>query len=385
MVTRSRPQVALLIETSNAYGRGLLRGICAFVREGTQWEIHFTEEGRGDAPPPWFHNWRGDGVIARIENHLIEEAVLLAGIPAVNVSSAALSHEFPTVITNSEALCRLAAEHLLERGFQRLGYCGDSRFDWSFHHERNFRRQAQMAGHDLQVFNSAKSDSKDWLLEQRKLARWLKELPKPIGIFACYDIRGQQLLEVCRQERIRVPDEVAVVGHYDDELLCELCDPPLSSILPNAPRAGYEAASILDELMRGVSVPSTVRRIEPVGVSARKSTDVIAVPDTQVAAAMRFIREHAYEGIGVEDVLKAVAMSRTVLERRFQKFLGRSPYDEILRLRIERVKELLTTTNLQMAQIAERLGFSGVEYLSAMFKRKLGVSPRVFRRRASVK
>jgi LacI family transcriptional regulator len=385
MVTRSRPQVALLIETSNAYSRGLLRGICAFVREGTQWGIHFTEEGRGDAPPPWFHNWRGDGVIARIENHLIEEAVLLAGIPAVNVSSVALSHEFPTIISNSEAVCRLAAEHLLERGFQRLGYCGDSRFDWSFHHERNFRRQAHMAGRDARVFNSAKSGSKDWLLEQRKLARWLKELPKPIGIFACHDIRGQQLLEICRQEGIRVPDEVAVVGHYDDELLCELCDPPLSSVVPNAPRAGYEAASVLDELMRGVSVPSTVRSIEPVGVSARKSTDVIVVPDAQAAAAMRFIREHAYEGIGVEDVLKAVAMSRTVLERRFQKFVGRSPYDEILRLRIERVKELLTTTNLQMAQIAERVGFSGVEYLSAMFKRKLGVSPRTFRRRASVK
>jgi LacI family transcriptional regulator, galactose operon repressor len=134
-----------------------------------------------------------------------------------------------------------------------------------------------------------------------------------------------------------------------------------------------------------VNVSSTVRSIEPVGVSTRQSTDVIAVPDPQLAAAVRFIREHAYKGIGVEDVLKAVSISRTVLERRFHKFLERSPYEEILRLRIERVKELLTTTDLQMAQIAERVGFSGVEYLSAMFKRKLGVSPRVFRRRASVK
>lgn len=385
MVTRSRPQVALLIETSNAYSRGLLRGIRTFVREGAEWEIHFTEQGRGDVPPPWFHNWHGDGVIARIENHLIEEAVLLAGVPAVNVSSAVLTHEFPTVASNSEAVCRLAAEHLLERGFQCLGFCGDARFDWSFRHERNFKRYVELAGHEVFVFDSAKSDAQDWFLEQRKLARWLKELPKPIGIFACYDIRGQQLLEVCRQEGIRVPDEVAVVGHHDDELLCELCDPPLSSIVPNSRRAGYEAASILNELMRGANVPSTVRSIEPVGVSTRQSTNVIAVPDAQVAAAVHFIREHAYQGIGVEDVLKAVPMSRTVLERRFQKFLGRSPYEEILRLRIERVKELLTTTDLQMSQIAERVGFSGVEYLSAMFKKKLGVSPRVFRRRASMK
>lgn len=385
MVTRSRPQVALLIETSNAYSRGLLRGICTFMREGKRWEINFTEQGRGDVPPPWFNDWRGDGVIARIENSLIEEAMLLTGVPVVNVSSAALSHEFPSVTSNSEAVCRLAVGHLLERGFQCLGYCGDARFDWSFRHERNFRRQAETAGYEVYVFDSAKSDADDWLLEQRKLARWVKELPKPIGVFACYDIRGQQLLEVCRKEAVRVPDEVAVIGHHDDELLCELCDPPLSSVVPNARRAGYEAAAILDDLMRGVNVPLTMRSIEPVGVSARQSTDVIAVPDVQVAAAVRFIREHAYEGIGVEDVLKSVPMSRTVLERRFHKFLGRSPYEEILRLRIERVKELLTTTDLQMAQIAERVGFSGVEYLSAMFKRKLGVSPRVFRRRASVK
>ena len=375
-----RPQVALLIETSNAYSRGLLRGIRTYMREGANWEIHFTEQGRGDEPPPWFRNWHGHGIIARIENTQIEEAVAATKLPVVNVSSNSVKRSFPTVASDSDAVCAVAAEHLMERGFRLFGYCGDVRFDWSVRHEQNFRKHLRDAGFDLRVFDSEVSDAEDLPREQSKLINWLLGLPKPIGIFACYDIRGQQLLDVCRQAGLRVPDEVAVIGHHNDELLCELCDPPLSSIIPNAGRAGYEAAELLDRIMQGRPIRNETRLIAPIGVFARKSTEAIAVGDTQIAQAMRFIRDHACEGIGVEDVLKVVPISRTVLERRFQKFLQRSPYEEILRLRLERVKQLLTTTDLSIAHIADQVGFSGVEYLSATFKRKLGVSPREFRR-----
>jgi LacI family transcriptional regulator, galactose operon repressor len=350
------------------------------MREGANWEIHFTEQGRGDEPPPWFHNWHGHGIIARIENSNIEEAVAATDLPVVNVSGNAVKRSFPTVTSDSEALSVVAAEHLLERGFRQFGYCGDARFDWSLRHEQNFRKYLHAAGFDLDVFHSEVGDAEDRPREQRKLVEWLVGLPKPIGIFACYDIRGQQLLDVCRQTGLRVPDEVAVIGHHNDELLCELCDPPLSSIIPNARRAGYEAAQLLDRLMHGQDLQARTRLIPPIGVFARKSTEAIAVGDTEIAQAVRFIRDHACERIGVEDVLRVVPISRTVLERRFQKLLHRSPYEEILRLRLERVKQLLTTTDLSIAQIAGQVGFSGVEYLSAMFKRKLGVSPRQFRR-----
>jgi LacI family transcriptional regulator len=375
-----RPQVALLIETSNAYSRGLLQGIRTYMREGANWEIHFTEQGRGDVPPPWFHNWHGHGIIARIENSQIEEAVAATKLPVVNVSSNTVKRNFPTVASDSDAVCAVAAEHLLERGFHLFGYCGDVRFDWSLRHEQNFRKHLRDAGFDVRVFDSEIGDAEDWPREHSKLINWLLDLPKPIGIFACYDIRGQQLLDVCRQAGIRVPDELAVIGHHNDELLCELCDPPLSSIIPNARRAGYEAAELLDRIMQGQQIRNETRLVAPIGVFARKSTEAIAVSDTEIAQAMRFIRDHACEGIGVEDVLKVVPISRTVLERRFQKFLRRSPYEEILRLRLERVKQLLTITDLSIAQIADQVGFSGVEYLSAMFKRKLGISPREFRR-----
>ena len=382
---RSRIQVALLIETSNAYSRGLLRGIRTFIREGADWEIHYSEQGRGDVPPPWFMNWTGAGIIARIENRVIEEAIFKAGVPVVNVSAAKLNRAFPTVISNSDGIGRLAAEHLLERGFRHFGYCGDAQFDWSFRHQVNFTKYIDAAGYKVSAFDTVRGDSNDWHQEQRKLALWLKGLPKPAGIFACYDIRAQQLLEVCRLELLQVPDEIAVVGHHDDKLLCELCDPTLSSVIPNPRRAGYEAASLLDKLMRGMPVPTDPIQIYPLGVAQRESTDIIAIDDKDIAKAIRFIRENAIQGIGVEDVLKIVPLSRTLLERRFQKFFGRSPYEEILRLRIERVKELLANTDLPIAEVAYRVGFSGVEYLSAMFKKKLGVSPRAFRREASVK
>ncbi len=323
------------------------------MREGANWEIHFTEQGRGDEPPPWFHNWHGHGIIARIENSQIEEAVAATKLPVVNVSSNTVKRSFPTVASDSDAVCAVAAQHLLERGFRLFGYCGDVRFDWSLRHEQNFRKHLRDAGFDVRVFDSEIGDAEDWPREQSKLINWLLSLPKPMGIFACYDIRGQQLLDVCRQTGIRVP---------------------------NARRAGYEAAELLDRIMQGRQIHNETRLVAPIGVFARKSTEAIAVSDTEIAEAMRFIRDHACEGIGVEDVLKVVPISRTVLERRFQKFLRRSPYEEILRLRLERVKQLLTTTDLSIAQIADQVGFSGVEYLSAMFKRKLGISPREFRR-----
>ena len=382
---RRRPQVALLLETSNAYSRGLLVGIRTYLRERADWEIHFTEQGRGDEPPPWFHNWRGDGIIARIENERIEDAVASTNLPVVNVSTARLRRSFPTVASSSDGVSRAAADHLLDRGFRSFGFCGDVRFDWSVRHQHNFGRYLKAAGFVVDNFDSKVGDADDWRLEQEKLIQWVCRIAKPAGIFACYDIRGQQLLDVCRQIGIRVPDELAVIGHHNDELLCDLCDPPLSSVIPNSRRAGYEAAKILDQLMNGASMLPSITSIEPIGICARRSTDRIVVEDKQIANALRFIRDHACDGIGVEDVLRTVALSRTVLERRFQKLLGRSPYEEILRLRIERVKELLTTTDLSIADIARQLGFSGVEYLSALFKKKLGVSPRQFRRTVAVR
>jgi LacI family transcriptional regulator len=379
----SRPVVALLIETSNQYSRELLHGIRSFVGKHGSWAVHLTEQGRGDVPPPWLARWQGDGIIARIEKPEIEHAVRAAACPVVNVSAAGLAPEFPTVISQSAGVSRMAAEHLMQRGFRHFAYCGDARFAWSAKHGSNFADCLLEAGFKPAFFDSQPGDFADWQAEQRKLARWIGSLPKPVGVMACYDIRGQQLLDVCRQLGVLVPDEVAVIGQHNDELLCELCDPPLSSVIPNARRAGYESAALLDQMMRGRFPRKLLHEIAPVGVATRQSTDVIAIGDSRIADAVRFICQNACRPIGVEDVLRNAPMSRTLLERRFRELLGCSPYEEIIRQRLRNAKELLASTDLQIGQIAERTGFSTPEYFSAAFKKQTGVCPIFYRLRNS--
>jgi LacI family transcriptional regulator len=187
------------------------------------------------------------------------------------------------------------------------------------------------------------------------------------------------VLDACRRERLVVPDEVAVIGVDNDTLLCELSSPPLTSVIPNAHGAGYEAAALLDRLMAGKRVPAAARLIPPLGIAARQSTDVLAVEDRAVARAVQYIREHACEGINVGDVLGTVPLSRRVLEQRFQRLLGRTPREEILHVRLGRVRQLLVETDLPLHQVAERAGFAHVEYLSVWFKRETGRTPSAFR------
>jgi len=172
-----------------------------------------------------------------------------------------------------------------------------------------------------------------------------------------------------------------VLGVHNDELLCDLCDPPLTSVIPNARRAGYVAAGLLAEMMKGRRVPVQNHTVEPIGVAGRQSTDVVAVRDEKLAAAIRFIREHASSNIAVGDVLRALPMSRTLLERKFKETLGCTPHEHIQNTRMERVKTLLATTALPIAAVADRMGYEHIEYLSVAFRRATGLSPRDYRSR----
>lgn len=196
---------------------------------------------------------------------------------------------------------------------------------------------------------------------------------------ACYDIQAQRLLDACRDADVAVPEEAAVLGVDDDRLLCDLCSPPLSSVVPNAKLTGYTAAQVLDRMMRGETAAAQGHLIPPLGIKVRQSTDVLAIDDADVAAAVRFIREHAFEHINAATVLRNIPLSRRVLESRFRNALGRTPHEELTRVRIERVKQLLGETDLTLEAIAMRTGFRHVEYLSVAFKREVGIRPGQFR------
>ena len=375
---RNRPAVALLIETSNAYARGLLAGISAYVRQHTPWSIYLPELGRGDVAP----TWRGDGIIARIETRAIARRVAHTGLPVVDVSAGRHIRSIPWVETDDAAIAKHAAEHLLERGVRNLAYCGESRFNWSRWRSRHFQELALAAGATVNVYESSGKDP--WTTEHNALLAWVSKLPKPVGIMACYDIKAQQLLDVCRENGLAVPEEIAVIGVDNDPVLCSLTTPPLTSVIPDTHRTGYEAAMLLDRMMSGERIAPKGYLIPPIGVHTRQSTDVLALADREVAAAVRFIREHACDGATIKDLLRVVPLSRRVLESRYRNSTGRTPHQDLVRFRIDRVTQLLAETDHSLERIAALAGFDHPEYMSVAFKRETGKTPGKFRQLAQL-
>ncbi|HLY10557.1 MAG TPA: DNA-binding transcriptional regulator [Planctomycetota bacterium] len=376
---RKRRSVALLIETSNAYARGLLAGIMEYVRQHEPWSIYLPELARGDVPP----RWRGDGIIARIETKAIARSVTRAKLPVVDVSAGRHVPSIPWIETDDEAIARLAVDHLHSRGFRHLGFCGESRFNWSRMRSDHFRKLGRAAGIHVHAYES--SGHEPWAKEHNALLAWLRRLPKPVGIMACYDIKAQQLLDVCRENDVPVPEEVAVLGVDNDPLVCGLTSPPLSSVIPNTRRTGYEAAAMLDRMMHGEKIPPKGHFIPPIGVETRQSTDVLALADREIAAAVRFIREHACDGATIGDLLRVVPLSRRVMESRYRKATGRTPHQDLVRFRIDRVKQLLAETDHSLERIATLSGFDHPEYMSVAFKRETATTPGKFRLQAKPK
>lgn len=376
--------VALLIETSNAYARNLLSGIVSHLRTNASWSVSLPEQHRGADPPAWLRSWKGDGLIARIETKAIAAVVRKLNVPIVDVSAARHVPSVPWVETDDPAMAQAAFSHFRERGFQHFAFCGEPEFNWSNLREAAFVSAAQDAGLECHVFPSRSPDAPKFSLakERQRMSGWLKRLQKPVGIFTCYDIKGQQVLDLCRQQSLSVPEEVAVLGVDNDELLCDLCSPPLSSILPAAQQAGRKAARLLDLMMDGQHVPPLPHLIKPLGVVTRQSTDVIATVDLDIAKAMKYIRDHACEGINVNSVLQQVPLSRRVLEKRFQESIGRTPHQEIIRRRFDQVRRLLIETDLTLHQIASRTGFRNEEYLSVAFRKVAGMSPGQYRKQS---
>lgn len=385
-------RVALLIESSRAYGRGLFLGIAKFVREHHEWSVQSEEWKWTDAFPAWLRNWDGDGVIARVETPKMAAFIKQLGVPAVDLRGSVSGFDMPLIDTLDSKVASLAAEHLIDRGFRHYAFCGFVGANYSDKRSRWFQERLAQSGYACHVYcpplRAAELQTigyeKQGLLFQEDLGRWLVSLPKPIGVMACNDIRGQQALNLCRRLNLAVPEELAIIGVDNDEILCELSDPPLTSVVPDTFRIGYDAAVLLERMMAGGKPPAKPILIPPRGIETRRSTEVLALDDRQLAVGLRFIRDHAFDSITVNEAAKAAGLCRRVFERRFAAQMGRSPKAEVLRLRLERVKQLLADTDWNLAQIAERTGFNYSEYLHTVFAQKVGVTPGDFRKQAEL-
>lgn len=386
---RAPPRVALLIETARGYGRGLLRGVVRYGRLHGPWTF-YVAPGDFEQALPQMEAWGGTGIIARIETPRVAQAILASGLPtiAVDLSEAQLRpgsalSSLPEVVSDSHGAARLAAEHLLGRGLRRFAFVGIGGRIWSARRREGFVERIEEAGYGCHVCpEPRRRRDREWSREHSVLAEWLLGLPTPVGLLACNDDRGRQVLEACRTAGLRVPEEVAVVGVDNDELLCELSDPPLSSVALDSERGGYEAAALLDEMMAGRRRRGRRILVEPQWVVTRRSTEVSAVDDRAVALALQCIRDRAGGPMQVDDVVRRSGVSRRALEIRFRAAMGRSVRAEIERVRLERARRLLAETEMKMPQLAEVAGFGSASYLGHVFRRQLGMTPTEYRRRA---
>jgi len=384
MASESRKRIMLIVETSLSYGRDVLKGINSYVVTHEPWSFYLEQRELIVEHPAWLESWDGDGVISRSTTPAMAEIINQKKIPLVDMTDVLGKTCFPFVSINEEMIGTLAANHLLERGFRNFGFCGFAGHLWSQKRFKGFERTINDAGFESHFYQSAwsLSNTGSWETQQEKVGEWLNQIPRPSGIMACNDMRGQHVLDACRRQKISVPEEIAVIGVDNDELLCDLCDPPLSSVILNSERVGYEASRILDKLMKGEFQEAKEVNFPPVGIETRLSTDVLAIEDPLIASAVQFIRNNACEGITVSDVLKKYPVSRSILERRFRQFLKRSPQAEIRNVQLRRVKQLLAETDLSLEKISTLAGYEHSEYMSVVFKRELKMTPGQFRKQS---
>jgi LacI family transcriptional regulator len=409
-------RVVLLLIPFAGYDRGLLGGIARYSQVHGPWAFYLSGDypgvplpiseshsgelvgleylwgSMGNTTLPNLRRWGATGIIGRIQTPQLARRISATRLPVIRIDLSAeqiSQHGGDSVVSeiraDSCAAGRLAAEHFLERGFRNFAFCGFEGRLWSDRRQEGFCERLQEAGFSCNIYEPLpRKRNLSWNLEQPRVISWLKSLPKPIAVMACNDNRGRQILEAGHESNLQIPDELAVVGVDNDEMICNLSNPPLSSVALNLESAGYQAAKFLDDLTDDPKLPPRQIMVEARWVVSRRSTDVFAIEDPHITAALRFIRAHAHDSIDNDDVVAQTGISRRGLEIRFIKTLGRSIRQEIQRVRLARTKQLLAETNLSAEKIAALTGFSSLAYLSNVFRREEGMTLTQFRLRTTL-
>lgn len=382
---RPARSVAILMNLSRPYDRQVLRGITEYVKEaGLRWRF-YVEEDPADKIPD-FNQWACDGLIVDTDDERLVRAAQGVSAPLVGIGRFGRrprpNRRTRTVGPDDAMIGRWAADHLVECGLRHFAYCGTRQRGpdpWSEVRFAAFRQRLRDLGFPCLRYTGRHVSARHWSRLQRDLAGWLAAVPKPIGIMACNDWRARHVLEAARQLRLRVPEDVAVVGVDNDELTCEMADPPLSSIAPATREIGYRAATVLHRLMSGRPGRVADVLVPPSDIVRRQSSDLLAIKDPLIHRALLFLREHAAESIGAPEVAKVAGASRATLDLRFKRALGRTVAEQIRRMRVEMAWDLLLTTRLPLHEVARRAGFRTAQYLCYVFRRDTGKTPAAIR------
>lgn len=383
------PKVALLLDMSHESSRDVIRGVFKYARHNGDWRIDLVFGTPNEFSAPDLSKWRGTGAIGRIRDEQTENFFLRSELPLVLIdpSERFCREDSPffgcsSVDCDSAAVGKAAAEHMIGLGFENYAFVGDrAGSDWSAARGRAFCDEITRRGLNCEVYlNEPTEKRRADEAEEKRLTKFLKGLRTPFGLFAANDWRGVQTLRICRRIGLRVPFDVAVLGVDNDELLCRTARPELSSVGLDSEWAGYEAARILDEQTRGVSSEKETAKYGPTGIVVRGSTRRGGeLKNPKVIEALDFIRINAGLGIGVGDVAKRVGLSRQWIEKLFRNERGRAIYEEIQRVRMKTVVQMVVETDLPIGEIGVRCGFVDGNRLGVLFQKRFGASPTEFR------
>jgi LacI family transcriptional regulator len=386
------PKVILLIERSRSFGRGLLHGIIQYSNLHGPWlyymEPEFYRQGK-EKSHKWLTGLDADGVMAHTWDTDFINSIVNLRLPAIICGLDKPKQKAYRLFTDEAGVGRMAAEYFMKRGFKNFAFCGFDDMIWSQQKCEGFKRNLAETGFQTYVYKQpAAKHLRKSAEEQPLIAAWLKSLPKPLALMTCNDDRAQDVLAACKIAEFKVPGDIAILGVDNDELICNFAYPQLSSIVLSTERAGYEAAKVLDKLMKGRKIAENEEEITilPLYVVTRQSTDIMAVDDKTVEEAVSFIRRNSRRMIQVGDVAQAVGLSRRTLEQHFRKALNRSVHEEIKHTRVNQVANMLIGTNLSISQIAKFLGYSyASNNIARYFKQQKGMSPLDYRRKFAPK
>lgn len=383
-------KVALRFSLNSGFTRQIVQGIIAYTRKHGPWDIQTrSEEPISFSTWADLKHWQGDGIIApayRKEHLRVLES---KGIPVVTTSRPSLEHPFPSVTFDDQAIGKMAAEHLLEHDLDRFAFIGPK--EWDYSQRRCEAFVEELSKHDslctkcwIRPAANTRQLDEEWI-ESSHYIEAVKQLIPPVGVFASSDRVGYGILRACRRLKLRVPEDICLISVDNDEILCNLASPNLSSISLSGEQLGYQAAKILAALMNGETPEETHVVIPPVGVVLRNSSDFLTVDDPYVADALRYIRNHSGRFIDVSDVMSIMPISRRSLERRFQDVVGHGVYKEISRCHVERAKELLENTDWPVSRIARESGFNSTNRFEDTFRKETDLSATGYRKKALAK
>ena len=380
--------IGILIERQRTYGRRLCEGIIRFARERTNWTLRIVDFMN---LPQIAHNKDIDGFIARVMDDRAEEQLRATGKPVVDVFFERPRMGFAAADQNALLVGQMAAQHFIEHRFTNFAFCGYNGRSYSDRRRDAFMQCLEQNHFPCAVYRTPPSALKDFnnsvvlqerfgfASDHRALRTWISKLPKPVGVFCSHDMRAYHLAEACRSQGLQIPEDVAILGADDDELVCNFSDPPLSSIDQNAFGIGYAAAKTLESMLQNPYVVPSPVLIDPIRLIERESTRIYTVSPPWLSDALIFIRRNISNNITASDVYAAVGKSHTLVDSAFRRTFGTSVQKTIIRTRLEEAKRLIRDTSLTLTEIAAKTGFSTAQYFCSSFSKTFGTSPSAYR------